>query len=113
MICPDCKGKGGFLRYEPGLMNIKCVTCKGRGSLPDLVIKEEVKMNVYIVKFGQPVKLDTEVSAHFGSTTHQIYVVASSYEKALAITAQRFPEAVIRGVDQLNYGAKNPVIVGE
>ena len=32
-LCQDCKGKGGFLLYEPGLYNETCNTCKGTGEV--------------------------------------------------------------------------------
>jgi len=31
--CPTCGGKGGFLPYEPGLLNESCSTCQGKGTV--------------------------------------------------------------------------------
>lgn len=67
--------------------------------------------NIYVAKLAGMVKI--EPTPHFGSKeTSNLYVVASSYEAALAAVQAKHPGASVRGIDLLNYTGV-PIVVGD
>jgi hypothetical protein len=67
--------------------------------------------NVYTVKLASQVK--TEPGHHFsGKETSWIYVVASSFELAIAAVQLKYPGASIRGIDLMNYTGV-PIVAGD
>lgn len=67
--------------------------------------------NIYVVRLNKSVRL--EVSPLFGSrdTTH-LYVVASSFEGALAAVVRKHPGIEVRGIELVNYTGV-PIVSGE
>lgn len=68
-------------------------------------------LNVYCVKLSQTVKI--EPSHHFGGReTGWLYVVASSFESAIAAVQRKHPGTDIKGIDLMNYTGI-PIVTGE
>jgi hypothetical protein len=60
-------------------------------------------VNIYVVKLANQIEISRS-APHFGSSqTGMVYAIANSIAAAEAVVLKKYPQAVVRGVDLLNY----------